>query len=704
MSEKQEKEWTLMFYFASDNPLAPSVVSQLKALKQSGFHPDANVVVQFDPQTPNTPTHVFDVNLIKKLNRPNQSVSGFIGLNASDPFVTSLMEDKLWNNSETSRDEVTPIRELLIKSLAKKGITYNPPKPLAVNGTPKASPPKPHTATDATDTTDANANANGNGNGNEPDPETALTRFLDFCSENYPARHYMLFLLGHGLVVGNDVFLFDEHAAINSLKLCQLGRLLKKFKTEIKTRNKAAEFELISLNSCSMSAAEVAYELQDTANFMLASQGPAFVGSWPYRQILIRVFNDLNASVSEDDLLDVAGLTNKLQTGTDPLSELLRPQLTATTALLTRFSGPQPDGPTQPLATDLRKALVKDLKRLTGDLKLAEHESLQQLNLSERTQRLKGTKHLNRGDKRRLNRMLLADAFPDEIARTPKTNIQKMLVKIFYYCLYNSSDFILAGYSFDLCLCDLRKITDLEDALQTLVEKLIAGVSMKDSLEQEAILLAHWKSQSYWEEHYTDLFDFCFCLHQRCKALADKSDLLQEIVTACEAVMAKLEKGDDNLIVRSAFAGPAYQYSNGLSVFFPWAKPERTIIDEYGKYAFAKTNWLKFLHAYFEATQRKTRREELKLPEPSAEDMLLEDIASLVYNQEGPLSLENSLAPLPDGKVGSGDRTGDGCMCQSIKNHPHDTRALRDRGRKVSEKGMPFSESFLTQGLFSQLR
>jgi len=43
------REWTVMFYFASDNPLAPAIVSQLKAIKNAGYHPDINVVAQFDP-------------------------------------------------------------------------------------------------------------------------------------------------------------------------------------------------------------------------------------------------------------------------------------------------------------------------------------------------------------------------------------------------------------------------------------------------------------------------------------------------------------------------------------------------------------------------------------------------------------------------------------------------------------------------------
>jgi hypothetical protein len=48
-TERETKEWTLMFYFASDNPLAPSIVSQLKSIKDAGFHPDANVIARFDP-------------------------------------------------------------------------------------------------------------------------------------------------------------------------------------------------------------------------------------------------------------------------------------------------------------------------------------------------------------------------------------------------------------------------------------------------------------------------------------------------------------------------------------------------------------------------------------------------------------------------------------------------------------------------------
>ena len=47
----------------------------------------------------------------------------------------------------------------------------------------------------------------------EPGAQTSLREFLRFCADKYPARHYMLFMLGHGVVVGNDIFMLDEHAS-----------------------------------------------------------------------------------------------------------------------------------------------------------------------------------------------------------------------------------------------------------------------------------------------------------------------------------------------------------------------------------------------------------------------------------------------------------------------------------------------------------
>src|SRR6478672_9670410 len=173
------KEWTLMFYLASDNPLAPGVVSQLKAIKAAGFHPQANVVTQFDPFVEGTPTHIFEVNLMNKLKHPGVADVGFLG---NDPFVRNLVEDKLWREQRSRRKK--PLKAELKRILkSQHGVDYDAPVPPEERTDARQSP-----CDDPT----------------EPDPQESLRRFLSFCRNQYPARHFALFILGHGVVVGND--------------------------------------------------------------------------------------------------------------------------------------------------------------------------------------------------------------------------------------------------------------------------------------------------------------------------------------------------------------------------------------------------------------------------------------------------------------------------------------------------------------------
>lgn len=568
------KEWTLLFYFACDNALAPGVVAQLKALKQAGYHPDVNVVVQFDPQTRNTPTHIFDVNLVNKVQNPDPD--GDIGF-ANDPFVRTLMEDKLWRNLEGEGPDESPdqqdrtgksIRERIKESL--QGRNYDPPSPLPTEKKPEESA---GTTAPGTDRRPRRRR--------EPGVKESLKDFLKFCSDNYPANNFMIFILGHGIVVGNDIFLFDENVddGQHSLSLTDLGDVLNGFAADV--RKQKSEVQLVSFHSCSVSSAEVAYQLQmdvkgklkGTANYMLASQGPAFVASWPYREIIMRVLNDVK---------------NK------------------------------------------RPVDAKDT-----------------------------------------------------------------VTKIFYYVLHNSTDFVLAGYAFNLVLCDLNKVSEMTVPLKTLSDNLARMLRDKTNpAVKNLILLAHWRAISFWGENYTDLFDFCFCLRQLCDEYDKTPGSPAATISAnCGEVLKQLEAGvagnDDKLIVRTAFAGPDYQYSHGLSVYFPWAAPLEDFMATYHDYAFTKTNWQTFLEAYFDETQRLTLREELGQPVrvPSTEEErredLNEDIVSICFNNAGPLNTDasSSVLALPSGKRDPPDPTGDDCACNSIKNYPHDTRNLRKRSQ-----------------------
>jgi hypothetical protein len=553
-----------MFYFASDNPLAPGIVSQLKAIKAAGFHKDANVIARFDPHTERTPTHVFDVNLIYKLKSKTRAQIGFT---ANDPFVRDLVQDKLWGHEVDSTGKV--IRDALIESFKKRGVKYAPPIPVETKFAPQTGAAQLQPSI-----------VPANRPTSEPSPRDSLKSFLQFCAKNYPAHHYMLFILGHGIVVGNDLFLFDEHAVPDhSLKLRDLGTILRDFARKDISEGK---FELVSFHSCSMSGLEVAYELKDTAHYMLASEGPAFVGSWPYREILIRVFNDIK-----------------------------------------RYGA--------------------------------------------------------------------------------KINVREMVEKIFEYCFYNSYDFQLAGYSFDVSLTDLTqlKASGITDALETLSRRLVAGLPVPPLAGQQAppppaaellardlIIMSHLEAQSYFEENFTDLYDFCFSLRRRCQRVEkilknNTPKTVSDLKHACDKVRRALAP---QLIIRSGFAGPAYQYSHGLSIYFPWSVPAVSDMweNQYQNYKLMKdTNqsWRTFLNQYFSSTMRQAQdkeRREAKLQVRALDNdaRLLEEISRLVFNENGQLSISKDGSGDRTDKDHKNDPTGDDCECPSIKNYPPYTQEM----------------------------
>lgn len=553
----ENKEWTLMFYLASDNPLAPGVISQLKSIKAAGFHKQANVIVQFDPQSQATPTHVFDVNVIRKVTSEKEYNIGF---DADKPYVHNLLEDKLW------RDEKDRQGEFIRKRLMARYPNYDPGLP-------------------------PNGMVYDRGKYSELDPQSSLNNFLMFCADFYPANHYILFLLGHGVVVGSDVFMYDEHAKEHTLSLGGLRTVLIEFNKRIKDHGGC--LDLLSVHSCSVSSLEVAYELKDNANYMLASQGSTLVGNWPYRQILIHIFNELTRKV---------GVTEQA--------------------------------------------------------------------------------------------------------------IELMCKQIFSYCVNNSTDFLLAGYPYDLCLCDLRKVGAAKGALEQLSQALIKGLDYETF--RDSILLAHLKSQSFQGEMYTDIVDFCRCLYARTVAanIGQNNVAAPENVTEAQKaagetfklISSAIEEATANVInvirkcvVNAGFAGPECQYARGLSVYFPWSRPVDDFMEQYAGYKLVqpcqdRQTWLHFLKEYFRKTQRESisvekaspidkLAETLEPDPPNAPEVeLLEDQMAVVFGQAtAPLRVRPREGDKPV-KSDATDPLGSGYSdAPAFKNYPRDTRRLRDR-------------------------
>jgi Clostripain family len=350
--------------------------------------------------------------------------------------------------------------------------------------------------------------------------EITLRYFLEYARAYYPANNYMLFLMGHGVIVGNDAFLPDpdDNSAIT---MSDLGWILRTFADKI--RAEGDEFHLIGFHSCSMSSAELLYELAGSARYMLGTQGAAFPGSWPYRQLLKKIFLAIDHSKEADsDIPDQETLVNIILDGLQNLS------------------------------------------------------------------------------------------------------------------FYNGEDFWLAGFSSDISLCSLNP--DHVDGLRQPIEELSLALQkgLQDPSARNCIRLAHLESQSYWQENYTDLFDFCSCLWERCDG---ENEIQAAIREACANMTLAINgemptkvgkpttenghrsKGASKLrasaaysqrpVVYSDYYGPAYQFSNGLSIYFPWRSPAKKVIQTYRDYKFTRDHgaysWLSFLEEYFRVTQRQAR-------------------------------------------------------------------------------------------------
>lgn len=507
---KPENEWTIMVFFAGDPHLSPSMTAQLKAIKDAGFQENASVLVYYDPNERGVATTTFDINSKRKKVLLQNKQKGTRIGDGKDPFVRNLLEDALFSK-----------------------------------------PPRPTTA------------------------DQALRSFLDIGAKpEYQAKHYVIFLVGHGVIVGNDMFLPDSNPQ-SGISLTQLGDTLRHFKASIPN---GSAIELIGLHSCSMSGIEVAFELKDTAKYMMATEGESFVASWPYRQLLKKILNAI-----DDTKTDEAQANNQTQ-----------------------------------------------------------------------------------------------------------IDVGKLITSIHGLSLHNSTDFLFSGLSADLCLCSLEK--DRVEALELPVENLVKALKQamappagwnpeKDWRALELIKLAHLEAQSYFQETYTDLYDFCLCLRRRCD---EELRVQKDMKDACDAVIDVLkETAPKPVIVLSDHFGPLFQYSHGLSIFFPWARPvqeEPMILDDnvltrYEKYEFTKAlggdSWLSFLEDYFTGTQRRSREDE------DGKSVVAAAISGAGNNGFGitPNAIVDALAKdspslaKDSPSLKDSPRLSEGCTC-SIKNYP----------------------------------
>ena len=346
--------------------------------------------------------------------------------------------------------------------------------------------------------------------------ESVRKTLHDFIEESIgePTDHYMLILSGHGSGAVGDFLTGDKRTS--GLTIRALGQTVRQMHEQLEKRGR--KLDILGMDSCQMTMAEVAYEVQGAVDLMVGSEGFALNTGWPY----LRVFAMLADPQNANDPAKFAENIVRVHIGyyLD----------FASVDLSTDISALQP--------RNYFGSVVKGINQFTTALGIK-----------------KETK-----DAKEARRKL------DPISLSKK------------------------------------------------LDELVDGTELADPDLCDAIVLAHREAQGYKRDQHADLWDFCDRLSDR---LTNRnSDKYGKIVAACIAIRDAIDplngKQGEGVVLRSGYSGAAFQYSNGLSIFFPWASLTDAAgtpdLDHYGVLGFARdTAWDEFLRVYLHATKRKPR-------------------------------------------------------------------------------------------------
>jgi Clostripain family len=185
--------------------------------------------------------------------------------------------------------------------------------------------------------------------------------------------------------------------------------------------------------------------------------------------------------------------------------------------------------------------------------------------------------------------------------------VAQLFVEEFVRC---QDAYTVGGVSVDIAAWDLGRFDFLAGAFDGLSEALLRCFEDKQSriYRQMArvILQVHWLCQSYMYDQNVDLGDFCELLDRECGLVAEELGdedvhLLKAVQEECRGVLDELRQA----VILSGFSGGGYQYSNGISVFFPWSRDAYEVSRKnYESLWFAKEatqkrlSWSAFLKKY----------------------------------------------------------------------------------------------------------
>lgn len=169
---------------------------------------------------------------------------------------------------------------------------------------------------------------------------------------------------------------------------------------------------------------------------------------------------------------------------------------------------------------------------------------------------------------------------PEDRSKTSKSRVHdgaRSLVRSFTEF---HKDLAIGGRSIDISAWDLDRVGPLTEAVNRLGAKLNhlltvssdSGTGKPSPLFHELkkiILQSHYDSQTYMEDQCVDIKDFCQRMGMECDMIASRpfGPEMRTISGLCNDVIAEV----DNCVLACGFSGDNYQFSTGISMFFPWS-------------------------------------------------------------------------------------------------------------------------------------
>lgn len=172
-----------------------------------------------------------------------------------------------------------------------------------------------------------------------------------------------------------------------------------------------------------------------------------------------------------------------------------------------------------------------------------------------------------------------------------------------------NAEYAFGGRSIDFSTIELKGISNFSEELHELYVVLLLAILRLGNLDSKTkelavsprlkklfkiLLEAHWNCQTYLHDQFVDIFDFCKRLDNECKdelseiriSLEDP-DLFEDDETRRNSILKIIEfpfwllliryccltikNSQTNIIKDGIFTGSEYQFSNGISMYFPWS-------------------------------------------------------------------------------------------------------------------------------------